>query len=232
MNLDEFKSGLNDLGISYSDRELNLLERYYLLLNEWNEKINLTAITDRNLVYLKHFYDSLTLVKGIDLSKVETLCDLGTGAGFPGIVLKIFFPHLKLYLVDALNKRVKFLSLVCDELGLEDVTIVHDRAEEYGKVHRECFDVVTARALSSFNVLLEYGMPLVKVGGTLCAMRGSNDSLGSDMACKALNGKISKVISFKLPYEESQRTLVLVQKKGICNKKYPRRYSEIKKKPL
>lgn len=232
MNLNEFKVEVDKLGIKVTEEEISKLEKYALLLKEWNEKINLTAITEKEQVFLKHFYDSLTLVKIIDLSKVDSICDLGTGAGFPGVVLKIFFPNLKLTLVDALNKRINFLDVVVRELNLENVTLVHARAEEYGKNHRECFDVVTARALSSFPILLEYGIPLLKTCGHLIAMRGLNDSVDGVNALKVLNSKINNITQFKLPFEESNRTLVDIVKISQTSLKYPRRYAEIKKKPI
>lgn len=232
MNLDGFKVEVEKLGIKVTDDEINKLEKYADLLKEWNEKINLTAITEKEQVFLKHFYDSLTLVKIIDLTKVDSLCDLGTGAGFPGVVLKIFFPNLKLTLVDALNKRINFLDIVVKELNLENVTLVHSRAEEYGKDHRELFDVVTARALSSFPILLEYSASLLKVHGHLIAMRGLDDSFAGINALKVLNLKINNILEFKLPFEESNRTLVDVVKIDKTSLKYPRRYAEIKKKTL
>ena len=232
MNIDEFKLEVSKLGINVTSLELDKLEKYYDLLVEWNEKINLTAITLKKDVYLKHFYDSLTINKIIDLSEIDTLSDLGTGAGFPGIVLKIFFPQLKLTLVDALNKRIKFLEIVVNELSLDNVTLVHARAEEYGKENRECFDVVTARALSSFPILLEYGIPLLKINGHLIAMRGLNDSDEGINALNVLNSKINKIIEFKLPYENSQRTLIDVVKLDKTSMKYPRKFVEIKKNNL
>ena len=232
MNIDEFKTEVKKLGIEVTDEEISKLEKYADLLKEWNEKINLTAITEKEQVFLKHFYDSLTLVKIINLDKVDNLCDLGTGAGFPGLVLKIFFPQLKLTLVDALNKRINFLDVVVKELSLENVTLVHARAEEYGRNHRECFDVVTARALSSFPILLEYSASLLKVHGHLIAMRGLDDSSDGIDALKVLNLKINNVLEFKLPFEESNRTLVDVIKVDKTLQKYPRRYAEIKKKTL
>ena len=232
MNIDEFKLEVSKLGINVTSLELDKLEKYYDLLVEWNEKINLTAIILKKDVYLKHFYDSLTINKIIDLSEIDTLCDLGTGAGFPGIVLKIFFPQLKLTLVDALNKRIKFLEIVVSELSLDNVTLVHARAEEYGKENRECFDVVTARALSSFPILLEYGIPLLKINGHLIAMRGLNDSDEGINALNVLNSKINKIIEFKLPYENSQRTIIDVVKLDKTSMKYPRKFVEIKKNNL
>ena len=232
MNIDEFKTEVKKFGIEVTDEEISKLEKYADLLKEWNEKINLTAITEKEQVFLKHFYDSLTLVKIINLDKVDNLCDLGTGAGFPGLVLKIIFPQLKLTLVDALNKRINFLDVVVKELSLENVTLVHARAEEYGRNHRECFDVVTARALSSFPILLEYSASLLKVHGHLIAMRGLDDSSDGIDALKVLNLKINNVLEFKLPFEESNRTLVDVIKVDKTPQKYPRRYAEIKKKTL
>lgn len=232
MNIDEFKDEISKLGIEYDNDKLLKLEKYYELLIDWNNKINLTAIVDKEQVYLKHFYDSLTLFKIVDLNKVDSLCDLGTGAGFPGIVIKIFFPNIKITLVDALNKRINFLNEVVQKLNLNNVTLIHSRAEDYGRDHRECFDVVTARALSSLPVLLEYGVSLLKINGTLCAMRGNDDSSDSLNAISQLNVSLEKVVHFQLPYEKSNRTLILFRKLSKTNIKYPRRFIEIKKKPL
>ena len=222
----------NKLNINLSDKMLNQLEKYYELLVEWNEKINLTAITDKNEVYLKHFYDSLTLCKVIDLNEIDSLCDIGTGAGFPGIVLKICFPHVELTLVDALNKRINFLKLVCGELGLTNVECIHARAEEYAIKNREKFDVVTARAVAALPVLLEYSIPLVKNSKYFIALKGTEDINESKNALKILNCKILQEEKFLLPIEKSNRTIIKVQKLGNTSAKYPRRFSEIKKKPL
>ena len=156
MNKEQFIKSIEELGVENGLEKLPLLETYYDLLVEWNEKINLTAITEREEVYLKHFYDSLTLVKVVNLKEIESFCDIGTGAGFPGIVIKIFYPHIKLTLVDALNKRINFLDIVVKTLKLENVTLVHARAEEYALKNREKFDIVTARAVAPLNILLEY----------------------------------------------------------------------------
>lgn len=232
MNIDEFKDEISKIGIEYDNDKLLKLEKYYELLIDWNNKINLTAIVDKEQVYLKHFYDSLTLFKIVDLNKIDSLCDLGTGAGFPGIVIKIFFPNIKITLVDALNKRINFLNEVVQKLKLSNVTLIHSRAEDYGREHRECFDVVTARALSSLPVLLEYGVSLLKIDGMLCAMRGNDDSSNSLTAISQLNVSLEKVVHFQLPYEKSNRTLILFRKLSKTNIKYPRRFIEIKKKPL
>lgn len=232
MNIDEFKDEISKIGIEYDNDKLLKLEKYYELLIDWNNKINLTAIVDKEQVYLKHFYDSLTLFKIVDLNKIDSLCDLGTGAGFPGIVIKIFFPNIKITLVDSLNKRINFLNEVVQKLKLSNVTLIHSRAEDYGREHRECFDVVTARALSSLPVLLEYGVSLLKIDGMLCAMRGNDDSSDSLTAISQLNVSLEKIVHFQLPYEKSNRTLILFRKLSKTNIKYPRRFIEIKKKPL
>lgn len=232
MNLDEFKKEVSKLGLDVTSEKLDLLERYYNLLIEWNKKINLTAIIEKKEVYLKHFYDSLTVCKVIDLNTVQSLCDIGTGAGFPGLVLKIFFPHLKLYLLDSLAKRIKFLDFVVNELNLDDVYTIHARAEEYGLINREKFDVVIARAVSSFNVLLEFSIPLVKQNMYFISMRGQDNGLNYESALKLLGCELIKKELFYLPFENSCRTILMVKKNKITDKKFPRRFSEIKKRPL
>ena len=219
------------LGIEVNADKLNLLDRYYELLVEWNEKINLTAITEKKQVYLKHFYDSLTLVKVIDFSNEETFLDVGTGAGFPGIVIKIFFPHLKVTLLDSLNKRIKFLECVIHELGLKDIECVHARAEEYALLHRNEYDIVTARAVSSMNILLEICLPMVKKGKYFCPMRGKDEGNYKNIL-NILGGSELLKESFLLPYEESERTIIKIVKEKDTSIKYPRKYSDIKKRPL
>ena len=154
MTENNFVKNVKELGIEINDKQLKQLEKYYELLIEWNEKINLTGITKKEDVYLKHFYDSLTIQKIIDLNDVETLCDVGTGAGFPGLVLKIVFPNLKVTLLDALNKRINFLNDVIEKLELKDIETIHSRSEDYALKNREKFDVVTARAVASLPVLI------------------------------------------------------------------------------
>ncbi len=232
MDIELFKKEIEKLGIEYDEEKLAKLEKYYNLLVLWNEKMNLTAITDKKMVYLKHFYDSLTIAKVIDLKSINSLCDIGTGAGFPGIVLKIFFPHLNVTLIDSLNKRVLFLNEVIKELNLENIYTEHVRAEEYGKSVREKFDLVTARAVASFNVLAEYSIPLVCEKKYFVAMKGTDDSLNSSNVLNVLHCKKVKTESFKLPIENSDRTIILIQKFAKTEMKYPRKFSEIKKKPL
>ena len=231
MSEKDFIDKVKGLGIDLNKEQLANLNTYYELLVSWNEKINLTAITNKEDVYLKHFYDSLTLTKVIDLNKEESLCDIGTGAGFPGLVLKICFPHLKVTLLDSLNKRLIFLKEVINVLGLKDVTLVHERAEEYALKNREVFDVVTARAVASLNILLEYSIPLVKENKYFIALKGKEENTNSN-ALNILKAKIIDTKVITLPYEESTRTIIKVQKEEKTPLKYPRRYSEIKKKPL
>lgn len=232
MDRELFISEVKKLNIDLTGVMLKQLDKYYQLLVEWNEKINLTAITEEKDVYLKHFYDSLTLCKVIDLNDEDSLCDIGTGAGFPGIVLKICFPHLKLTLVDALNKRINFLQLVCNELNLDNVVCVHARAEEYALKNRDLFDVVTARAVAPLNVLLEYSIPLVRKSKYFIALKGNEDINESSNALKVLNCKIVDENKFLLPLENSNRTIIKIKKTGNIPGKYPRRFAEIKKKPL
>ena len=233
MTQNDFITKVNELGLEVTDEKLDKLNKYYELLVSFNEKINLTAITLKEEVYLKHFYDSLTLVKIIDFNKYNTFCDIGTGAGFPGIVIKIFFPHLKVTLIDALNKRIDFLNVVISELQLKEIETIHSRIEDYGKNNRELYDIVTARAVTNLSNLLEFAIPIVKVNKYFIAMKGSNNELDTILnASKLLNIKLEDKIEFSLPYEESKRNLIKIVKISKTNNKYPRKFSEIKKKPL
>ena len=231
---EEFISELAKLNIKVNNNQIDQLEEYYNLLIEWNKVMNLTGITEKKDVYLKHFYDSLTIVKVVDLNTVENLCDVGTGAGFPGIVLKIFFPKLKITLIDSLNKRIIFLKEVIDKLNLKNIEVIHDRIEEYGVKNREKYDIVVARAVAQLNVLLEYCIPIVKKNGYFIAMKGNNkeEINNSQEALNALNSCIETWEIFKLPVENSVRTILKIKKNNITNKKFPRKYSEIKKYPL
>lgn len=232
MDLELFTSSLRELGISVDTSILYKLDKYYNLLIDWNKKMNLTSIVDKDMVYLKHFYDSITITKVIDLNDVDTVCDVGTGAGFPGIILKIFFPHIKLTLVDSLGKRILFLNEVIRVLDLKDVKVLHVRAEEYSRNVREKYDLVTARAVSSFNILLELCIPMIKKNKFFVAMRGFDDLDSGINALDKLNCTLIKKECFYLPIENSSRTLALVLKNDYTDLKYPRKYSEIKKKPL
>ncbi|MFC7786498.1 MULTISPECIES: 16S rRNA (guanine(527)-N(7))-methyltransferase RsmG [Rossellomorea] len=237
MNVNEFQSMLEEKGIPLSSQQLNQFERYYELLVEWNEKMNLTAITEKEDVYLKHFYDSISAAFYVDFSQVTTLCDVGAGAGFPSIPLKICFPHLHISIVDSLNKRITFLNHLSDELGLENTNFYHDRAETFGKnkAHREKYDMVTARAVARMSVLSELCLPLVKKGGFFVAMKASNVNEELSNAKKAigmLGGQTDKMYSFILPEEESERNIVKIDKVKETPNKYPRKPGTPNKLPL
>lgn len=232
MNLNLFLDELKKLNINPNEKQLDQLHKYFELLVEYNKVMNLTGITEEEDVYLKHFYDSITLVRVIDLNNVSSLCDIGTGAGFPGMVLKIIFPELEVTLVDSLNKRIEFLKIVINELGLKKIEAIHARAEEYAIKNKEKFDVVTARAVAAINVLLEYSIPLVKVNGYFVAMKGKSESEDANNALKLLSSKIEIIDNFLLPVENSNRTLIKVKKESKTASKYPRKFADIKKKPL
>lgn len=233
MNKDRFINEIENLGIEISEKKLEQLEKYYKLLIEYNKVMNLTGITDKEEVYLKHFYDSLTITKIIDLNEENSLCDLGSGAGFPGIVIKIFYPNLKIVLVDSLNKRINFLNTVIKELELDNIEAIHIRIEEYAKKNKEKFDIVTSRAVAHLNILLELGVNLVKVGKYFIAMKGNIENEPNyDKALKQLNCRLINIIKFKLPIEESNRSLIKIKKEKSNSKLFPRKYNEIKKKPL
>lgn len=212
MSQKEFIKAVEELGIELTDKQLTQLEKFYTLLIEWNEKINLTRITNKEDVYLKHFYDSLTITRVIDLTKINTLCDVGTGAGFPGIVLKICFPNLNITLVDSLNKRVNYLNDIIEKLSLKDIKAIHARGEEF----KGEFDIVTARAVANTEKLLKYTMHLVNKQGLLIAMKGNVDTELTPKLITKIN-KLYKLITidkFMLPVENSHRSLVVIGKKG------------------
>lgn len=229
MIISKFIEELKKINIELTQEQLNQLELYYELLIKYNKVMNLTGIVEKDQVYLKHFYDSLTINKVIDLNKQETLCDIGTGAGFPGIVLKIVFPHLKITLLDSLNKRLEFLKIVIIDLNLKDIEVVHDRAEEFSVKNRNRYDVTTARAVAHLSVLLEYAIPMTKESKYFIPMKANiNDEINEiNNALKELNTKVIEINEFKLPIEESNRNIIKFQKIKD-NKNYPRKNSEIK----
>jgi len=237
MEMVQFEQALKDRGISISPEQAKQYERYYELLVEWNEKINLTAITDREEVYEKHFYDSVAAAFFFDFGKVHTLIDIGAGAGFPSLPIKILFPHLKITIIDSLNKRISFLRLLCEELGLQDVTPLHGRAEDFGvkAEHREQYDVVTARAVARLNVLAEYCMPFAKVGGNFVVLKGSHASLELNEAKKAIKtfgGKTEQVDSLQLPSDQAERSIITIHKFAPTPKGFPRKAGMPAKKPI
>ncbi len=237
MNTEQFFQKLEEKGISLSPRQMEQFETYYSTLVEWNEKMNLTAITDKEGVYLKHFFDSITAAFYLDLSQPVSICDVGAGAGFPSIPLKICFPHLKVTIVDSLNKRIQFLNQLAAKLELEDVAFYHDRAETFAKrtEMRETFDIVTARAVARMSVLSELCLPLVKKGGLFAAMKGASlpeEMEAAKMAIGVLGGETREVYHFQLPEEESERYIVLIDKKRKTPKKYPRKPGTPNKSPI
>lgn len=234
MNKEMFIVELKKIGIELSNKQLEQLQLYYEMLVEWNKVMNLTGITEEEQVYLKHFYDSLTICKAVDLSEHQTLCDIGTGAGFPGMVLKICFPHLKVTLVDSLQKRINFLDAVIEKLQLSEISTVHARAEEYGVKVRDIYDIVTARAVADISILLEYCIPLIKPNQYFIAMKGNieEEVKKLDDSLKKIEADIIKKEEFLLPCEKSIRNLLVFTKQRETNKKYPRKYSEIKKNKL
>lgn len=233
MTQSRFIEELKRINIEITEEQLNKLETYYEMLIEYNKVMNLTGITEKEEVYLKHFYDSLTLNKIIDLKSINTLCDLGSGAGFPGIVIKILFPNIKITLVDSLNKRINFLNEVIKELDLKNIEAIHSRIEDYALKHSEEYEVVTARAVAPINILLELGVRLVKLGKYFIAMKGNIENEPSYQNCiEKLNLQEVDRIVFSLPIENSTRTLIKFEKRNNTNKLFPRKYSDIKKKPL
>lgn len=234
MNKEIFISELKKIGVNLTEEQIKQFVIYSNELIKYNEHTNLTAIKEENEIYLKHFYDSLTLTITTDFSKVKTLLDIGTGAGFPGLVLKIAYPNLNVTLLDSNNKKTKFLEYMKDILKLENVEIINDRSEKFIENKREFYDIVTARAVKNLPVLSELCIPFVKIGGYFLAMKGSNteEIEESREGIKILNGSIEKIYEISLPIEESIRNLLKIKKVSSTDTKYPRPYEKILKKPL
>ncbi len=228
MNIEEFIKELKAQNIEINEYQLNQFDKYYNLLVEWNKKMNLTAITEKEDVYLKHFFDSISSSFHFDFTQIESVCDVGAGAGFPSIPLKICYPHLKITIVDSLNKRITFLENLAKELKLENVNFVHARAEDFGqnKAHRETYDLVTARAVARTNVLSEYCLPLCKIKGHFIAMKGalaSEELQEANKAITILGGELKEELTFNLPHENSERSIIIIEKTKKTPKKYPRK---------
>ncbi|KZZ85435.1 MULTISPECIES: 16S rRNA (guanine(527)-N(7))-methyltransferase RsmG [Bacillaceae] len=237
MDISLFQSKLEEKGISLSPEQLSQFDTYYRLLVEWNEKMNLTSITDKEEVYLKHFYDSISAAFHFDFSKPLSICDVGAGAGFPSLPIKICFPELSVSIVDSLNKRITFLEELAKSLKLTNVSFYHDRAETFGqnKQHREKYDVVTARAVARLSVLSELCMPLVKKGGHFVALKAAaaEDELqAGEKAINVLGGKTESIHQFQLPIEESERNIVVIKKIKPTPGKYPRKPGTPNKTPI
>ncbi|MFC5469415.1 16S rRNA (guanine(527)-N(7))-methyltransferase RsmG [Cohnella suwonensis] len=233
----QFVEQARSLGIELSERQLMQFETYYELLVEWNEKMNLTGITERSAVYEKHFYDSLTLAGIGRFADHHCLADIGSGAGFPSIPLAIVFPHLRVTIIDALAKRIRFLEEVASKLGLEKVVSLHGRAEEVARLkeHRDKYDIVTARAVARLAVLNEFCLPFVRTGGVFIAMKGTDLSAELDEAkfsLTKLGGKLVEVKKLTLPTEGADRHLVICVKQQATPNEYPRKAGIPLKTPL
>ena len=237
MELKEFSSELkekaNKINVSIDDNQIKTFYSFMNLLLEWNEKINLTAITEPKEVILKHFIDSISILKYLENGK--NLIDVGTGAGFPGLPLNILNNDLEYVLLDSLNKRINYLNNVIESLDLKNITTIHSRVEDFAKTNREGFDIATSRAVASLNVLLEYLLPIVKVGGICICMKGSNaqeEIEKSKKALEELGGKIEKIEEIVLPDSDNIRNIIIVRKIKETPKKYPRKAGTAVKEPI
>lgn len=232
-----FETELKKLGIILTDKQREQFDRYYELLIEWNKVMNLTGITDYDEVILKHFIDSLMLSEICDMSNVSAMIDVGTGAGFPGIPIKIVYPHINAILLDSLNKRLKFLNTVIEELGLESVQTLHGRAEDYARKteYRESFDLCVSRAVANLSTLSEYCIPFVKKDGTFISYKGGDSDQEVKQAERAvalLGGKVETIHKFTLPGTDMGRTLVEIEKIKNTPRRYPRKAGQPAKEPL
>ncbi|MCR5254723.1 MAG: 16S rRNA (guanine(527)-N(7))-methyltransferase RsmG [Acetatifactor sp.] len=236
-DLSQFDKDLHELGITLSDLQKQQFVRYYELLIEWNSFMNLTAITDFDEVFKKHFVDSLSLIKVADLDREFSVIDVGTGAGFPGLCLKIAFPKLHITLLDSLNKRLNFLNEVIDDLGLKDIKTIHGRAEDIAKKsdYREQFDISVSRAVANLTTLSEYCLPFVKVGGRFIAYKSEKieeEKKTASSALKILGGEFESEESFYLPGSDLYRNLYSISKVSKTPGKYPRKAGLPLKEPL
>lgn len=234
MNKTEFDNLLKDLNLSCNEKMYQDLTTYAKFLLEYNEHTNLTAIKDEKEIFLKHFYDSLTLTKIIDLNNAKTLLDIGTGAGFPGIVLKIFYPDIHITLIDSNNKKIKFLEELINKLDLKNIEVLNIRAEELVKTKLNYYDIVTARAVANLRVLTEISVPLVKKDGVFIALKGNaeNEINQAKNTVRKMNCEIKDIIKLTLPIENSQRTIIKIQKLENHFKENLRPYSKILKTEL
>lgn len=232
-----FENKLKELGIVLNDEQKRQFDSFYELLVEWNKVMNLTGITEYEEVNEKHFVDSLSITKAIDMNCVDNLIDIGTGAGFPGIPLKIAFPHLKVVLLDSLNKRIKFLNTVIEELELIDIETIHGRAEDFAKKkeYREQFDLCVSRAVANLSTLSEYCLPFVAVNGSFVSYKSGDSEEEIQQAKHAislLGGKVKNVDKFQLPGTDMGRALVEIKKTKQTPGKYPRKAGLPAKEPL
>lgn len=236
-NTTQFEKDLEKLGITLSQRQIEQFLKYYEMLAEWNQVMNLTAITEYEDVMKKHFVDSVSLIKAYDVSKESTVIDVGTGAGFPGLALKIAFPKLQVTLLDSLNKRIQFLNAVIEELGLSGVETVHGRAEDFAKPGklRETFDLCVSRAVANLSTLSEYCLPFVKVGGQFISYKSekvTEEAAAAGAAIQLLGGSINRQVEFRLPDSDIYRNLFVIDKIKETPKKFPRKAGLPGKEPL
>ena len=236
-NLTTLENGCRELGIELSQKQKNQFIQFYEFLVEKNKVMNLTGITEFEEVLTKHFLDSLACVKAIDMTKVKTIMDIGTGAGFPGVPLKIAFPHLEACLLDSLKKRVNFLEETFELLKLQNITAIHGRAEEYARKeeYREKYDLAVSRAVANLSTLSEYCVPYVKVGGMFVPYKSGEideEVKAAQMAIKVLGGKQTEVVKFTLPGSDINRSFVKIQKVKSTGKKFPRRAGLPAKEPI
>ena len=232
-----FEARLKEIGLSLTDRQYEQFDQYYEILVEWNKVMNLTGITEYEEVNEKHFLDSLSIVKSCDMTKVSSLIDVGTGAGFPGIPLKIVFPEIKVVLLDSLNKRIRFLNEVIAKLGLNGIETIHGRAEDFAKKadYREKFDLCVSRAVANLATLSEYCLPYVKVGGYFVPYKSEEVDEEVEQArnaAKILGGTIEEVYKFKLRGTEIGRSFIKIKKIKSTAKRYPRKAGLPAKEPL
>ena len=233
----KFDLELEKIGITLNERQKQQFDKYYEMLVEWNKVMNLTGITEYDEVNLKHFTDSLTIARTQEMQKVQSVIDIGTGAGFPGIPLKIAFPHLKVVLLDSLNKRIKFLDAVIEELGLENISTIHGRAEDLArdKSLRAAFDLCVSRAVANLSVLSEYCVPFVRTNGYFVSYKGKKglEEISNAQNCMNVLGcKIEKVDDFRLEEDEAERLLIRIKKCKGTPKLYPRKAGTPSKNPL
>ncbi len=236
-NTAQFVKDAGSLGVNLTDFQIQQFLTYYEMLIEWNEVMNLTAITNYDDVMKKHFIDSISLVKAYDVSQEKSVIDVGTGAGFPGLALKIAFPNLKITLLDSLNKRIQFLNEVIKKLNLSDVETIHGRAEDFARPEklREQFDLCVSRAVANLSVLSEYCLPFVKVGGQFISYKSEKvleEMERAEKAISLLGGKIKNQVEFELPDSDIYRNLFVIEKNKNTPKKYPRKAGLPSKEPL
>lgn len=235
MNKEQFYTQLQENGINLTEFQKKQFAKYFRLVAYWNERINLTAITEEDEFYTKHFYDSISTSFYFDFNEIKTICDVGSGAGFPSIPLKIVYPHLEVTIIDSLNKRIKFLNLLAEELELENCNFIHSRAEDVGqnKIYRESFDVVTARAVARLNILSELCLPLVKKGGyflSLKSQKSDEEKLEANKAITILGAKLENDNLFYIEGEE--RHILKIKKTKETPNKYPRKAGMPNKSPI